>query len=573
MSEVSITSVKSNKRRVASVKGSKPVRKTSKMSRLLKFSIFLCVAIVFIRHPRTVSIATDLLSPADRLLTELDKWGNFTMTTRIRSAISDMFDNGRSELDIPFYMDIITNSTITMRRPVLCIPGYITSGLEVWANLPCAKTRFRDRIWGTANMVKLFITDPGCWVQHMLLIPEYGQSIDGIHSVHWKDPEGIKVKPASGLAAADFLLGDYWVWNPIFEALASAGYDENLMSMMSYDWRLPARDLEVRDKFFTRMKLEIEKLVKLNEQQVFLVTHSFGCKLWFFFLKWIEHHHTVDWVDEHVYGTYNVAPVLLGVPKAYAALLSGDTRDTAQLGAMSTLVDTMLPPRDRSALTSAWGSIVDMLPEGGDAIWPEPLLFLNNVPRTNSEANRLLFQTTSMVPHAHHRLLDPARLRCASDEARLVSCYKDEWTRPLSTPLPAMAKSLVWCTYGVGIPTEVGYYYTAAEESTDNGVYRIATSLSNGTSVVNGVILADGDGSVPTQSLGRVCSNAWAKGSNLNPGDVPVVVRELHHGDSYSLLGRSTSMGGSSVDHVDIMGNRFVIRDILHIALGHPILD
>jgi hypothetical protein len=34
------------------------------------------------------------------------------------------------------------------------------------------------------------------------------------------------------------------------------------------------------------------------------------------------------------------------------------------------------------------------------------------------------------------------------------------------------------------------------------------------------------------------------------------------------MLARSESVGGSSVDHVDIMGNRQVIRDLLYIALG-----
>ena len=236
--------------------------KRTKRSKFLFAGIFLCTAILFVRHPKTASFAAEFLSPAERILSEMDRWGNFTVTSSIRSAINDVFNvsANRVEPELPFYIDIISGSNTTMRRPVVFLPGYITSGLEIWSNLPCAKARFRERIWGTANMVKLFITDSHCWVQHMLMTPIYGQEIDGVKSVHFADPVGIKIKPTSGLASADFVLGDYWVWNPIIEALGYAGYDENLMWMMSYDWRVPARDLEFRDKFFTRMMLEIESM-------------------------------------------------------------------------------------------------------------------------------------------------------------------------------------------------------------------------------------------------------------------------------------------------------------------------
>ena len=235
----------------------KPVPRT-RTSRLLSFSILLLCAIIIMKHPRTASMASDLLTPAERFLSEIDRWGNFTMTSTIRGAINDVLNASgvRSDPEVPFYSDFIgASSNLSVRHPVLFIPGYITSGLEIWANLPCAKAKFRERIWGTASMVKLFITDPSCWVQHMLLVPVYGND-----SVHWADPVGVKIKATSGLASADFLLGDYWVWNPIIEALGRVGYDESRMHMMSYDWRVPIRDLEVRDRFMTRLKLEIESM-------------------------------------------------------------------------------------------------------------------------------------------------------------------------------------------------------------------------------------------------------------------------------------------------------------------------
>lgn len=34
------------------------------------------------------------------------------------------------------------------------------------------------------------------------------------------DPEGIKLRAASGLVAADYIVGDYWVWGRMIENLA-----------------------------------------------------------------------------------------------------------------------------------------------------------------------------------------------------------------------------------------------------------------------------------------------------------------------------------------------------------------
>lgn len=538
--------------------------------------LVLIAAIVFVRHPKSGPIVVDFLSPAERMLSELDRWGNFTLTSAIRGAISDIFNasSTRVERELPFYIDIISDSVnSTIRRPVFFIPGYITSGLEIWANLPCAKAKFRERIWGTANMVKLFITDPKCWISHMLLEPILGTDKNGTRSLHFTDPVGVRIKPAGGLAAADFVIGDYWVWNPIIEALGYAGYDESYMWMMSYDWRLPIRDLEFKDRFFTRMALEIEKLVKLNGNKVLMITHSFGAKVGFYFLNWADRHLDPMWIENHIFASYNVGPVFLGVPKAISALLSGDTRDTAQLGPLSTLFDSVLPSSDRSALTAAWGSIGDMLPFGSHGVWQHAMLYLNGNltnPYSVNETLALLFNTSAMTYHAEHSKTGPHVYRCPTENAPARTCYKGAWLDPTISPLPrTIAKMKVWCAYGTGIPTEVGYHYsTNGEDLRENSAFKIDTSISEKDKVINGVILDDGDGTVPIQSLAYMCVEGWRKGSHLNPHGVDVKVRELRHGESYSVLSRSSSAGGSSVDHVDIMGNRFVIRDILQLALG-----
>jgi len=548
------------------------VQKGKKRRIMIWATLFVIAAIAFTQHPKASSIASDLLTPGDQFLSDLERWRNFTISSHLRSVISDMFNTETSlDSDLPFYSDVISESSSAIKRPVVFIPGYVTSGLEIWSSLPCAKVKFRERIWGTASMIKLFITDSKCWIQHMLLKPIRSTN----KTVHFTDPDGIRIKSATGLNAADYVLGDYWVWNPIIEALGQAGYDETIMSMMSYDWRLSLRDLEVKTKYLSRLMLEIEKLYRINgKERVMLITHSYGVKVWYFFIQWVSHHYSPEWVSTYIATTYNIGPVHLGVPKAISALLSGDTRDTAQLGALSTLVDTLIPPSDRSALTASWGSILDMRPLGGNGIWNETMLYLENegnksIRKFNLDsAIDILFNTSAMEDQAFHHIHSvPGEIRCPSDSNQ-ISCYKDDWVNPLLSPLPAIHNTTIWSAYGVGIPTEIAYHYILNSDITDNSGYRINTTHCDGVGVLNGIVLDDGDGTVPARSLGYVPAIAWAKNSSLNPAGIPSFLRELPHGETYSVLHRASSVGGSSVDHVDIMGNRQVIRDILQLALG-----
>ena len=98
-------------------------------------------------------------------------------------------------------------------------------------------------------MLKMVASSLDCWQQHM--------GLD-----NGTDPEGIKVRPAAGLGAADFLFpgasstvphtvaagfwvmsvgclcSGFWVWGPLIENLALIGYTggDNL-AMAPYDWR------------------------------------------------------------------------------------------------------------------------------------------------------------------------------------------------------------------------------------------------------------------------------------------------------------------------------------------------
>lgn len=140
------------------------------------------------------------------------------------------------------------------------------------------------------------------------------------------DPDGIKLRPAYGLEAADFVIGSYWVWGKIIENLADLGYDSNSMFMASYDWRLSPHLLEERDKYFTKLLSMIELARKTNNHhKVVLASHSFGSTLILYFFQWVSHpeggQKSETWVDENIQAFINVAGPLLGLPKTVCHLL------------------------------------------------------------------------------------------------------------------------------------------------------------------------------------------------------------------------------------------------------------
>lgn len=149
-------------------------------------------------------------------------------------------------------------------NPVILIPGVISTGLELWQGETCASHYFRQRLWGSATMLRSLLLDPKCWLRHIALNHTTGQ-----------DRDGIKLRPASGLEAADFFIGNFWIWARVIENLADIGYDTNSLAMAAYDWRAAPLDLELRDSYFTRLASLVEIMSKSNEDRpVSLVMHS-----------------------------------------------------------------------------------------------------------------------------------------------------------------------------------------------------------------------------------------------------------------------------------------------------------
>ena len=97
-------------------------------------------------------------------------------------------------------------------HPVVIVPGFISSGLELWEGHDCGRHFFRQRMWGTPAMARAYFADRACWMQHMRLDPKTGL-----------DPSGIKLRAVTGLEAVDWFVPGYFVWGKVIESLGDDG--------------------------------------------------------------------------------------------------------------------------------------------------------------------------------------------------------------------------------------------------------------------------------------------------------------------------------------------------------------
>ncbi|KAI9286848.1 Lecithin:cholesterol acyltransferase-domain-containing protein [Umbelopsis sp. AD052] len=340
-------------------------------------------------------------------------------------------------------------------------------------------------------MFKAVLFDKACWTQHLKLDPVTGL-----------DPEGIRLRAAQGLDAADYFVTGYWVWAKIIENLAAIGYDSNMMYLASYDWRLSYHNLEVRDKFFTKLKTQIEMYKQIHGKKTVVMAHSMGSTLFPYFLKWAESPDGgkggKSWTENHIESFANIAGPMIGVPKALAFMLSGETRDTMQFGSFGTyLLEKFFSRRERADLIRTWAGGSSMLPKGGDQVWgnltwapddsvnPEStgvsygamITFAEaakDLNTTSENSNFESFKTSNYTSKSSIELLYQSTSQEFNDQLRLNYSYgittnkkqlakndddHTKWANPLESQLPNAPSMKIYCMYGVGVETERSYYY------------------------------------------------------------------------------------------------------------------
>ena len=472
------------------------------------------------------------------------------------------------------------------------IPGVISTGLESWGTEEKSRQYFRKRLWGSWSMMRALVLDQASWKRHIMLDKWTGL-----------DPPGIKLRAAQGFDAADFFITGYWIWNKILENLATIGYDPTNAFTAAYDWRLSYMNLEVRDKYFTRLKSYIEVSHKTSGKKAVLVSHSMGSQVLFYFFKWVEHADFggggPSWVNTHIEAWINISGCMLGAAKDLPAVLSGEMKDTAQLNAFAVYgLERFLSREERAEIFRAMPGISSMLPKGGAAVWGNLTWAPDDQPAPIQ--NTSFGQFISFKAPTNSTLTPPRNLTMADSFSYLMSHSEDwyskavqdtyshgvahtkaqveknehiprTWLNPLEARLPLAPDLKIYCFYGVGKPTERAYFYKESHNPLNLGInITIDTGYTSASGDVNhGVLFGEGDGTVNLLSAGYVCSKAWKPVSEggirrYNPAGAKVTVYEMpHEPDRFSPRG-----GPNTGDHVDILGRSSLNDLILRVAGG-----
>ncbi|KAF5677230.1 phospholipid:diacylglycerol acyltransferase [Fusarium heterosporum] len=501
--------------------------------------------------------------------------------------VRDMRDLVQGERDLaesyePFSVGTKARSEgLEAYHPMIMIPGVISTGLESWGTANISRAYFRKRLWGSWTMMKALVMDKEVWKKHVMLDKKTGL-----------DPPDVKLRAAQGFDATDFFITGYWIWNKIFENLASIGYDPTNSFTAAYDWRLSYPNLEVRDRYFTRLKSYIEVALAVENRKVVLASHSMGSQVLFYFFHWVQSEKGgrggQDWVEQHVEAWINISGCMLGAVKDLTAVLSGEMRDTAQLNPFAIYgLEKFLSKEERAEIFRGMPGISSMLPIGGNAVWGNLTWAPDDLPGQNRSYGSVLnFRVGSnwTTPDRNFTVEEGISylLNTSEDwyqdqikgsfsrgvahtiaEVEANEMDPKKWINPLETRLPLAPSLKIYCFYGVGKPTERGYYYRSPDQPlTTNLNITMDTGFTEGD-VDHGVIMGEGDGTVNLISTGYMCNHGWNM-RRYNPAGVKVTVVEMPHEPE-----RFNPRGGPrTADHVDILGRYNLNELLLKVAGG-----
>ncbi|RKP26338.1 Lecithin:cholesterol/phospholipid:diacylglycerol acyltransferase [Syncephalis pseudoplumigaleata] len=505
------------------------------------------------------------------------------------------------------------------KHPIVLIPGIISTGLESWSTSKCSGKYFRHRMWGTITMFRAVLLDKDCWTEHMRLDPETG--LDPPH-IKLRAAQGLD-------AADYFIAGYWVWGKIIENLAAIgydnnnmhlAAYDwrlafANLEKRDQYFSKLKST-IELAHKLDNQKAVLVAHSMGANVIMYFLkwVESPLGGN------------GGPTWVNDHIHTFVNLAGPLLGLPKTVASVLSGEMRDTVQpLGEY--VLERFYSKAERAALFRTWGGLSSMLPRGGDLLWGDldsgapddrpdnpvsysTMLYFHPEKDRHSleeEAEQGAYNASLNTPdgprpfrnmtveaalellhatagHSYNRMIKKYYSYGLAPTAEVLAANARQhqtWSNPLETTLPNAPDMQVYCLYGYGKETERGYAYTrtpsmnneAHSNSNDNSTSAappppvcIDSSYSREAyGIDNGVLVGEGDGTVPLISLGYMCADGW-RIPRYNPAGIRVYTREFPH--QPTSIVRDLRGGANSADHVDILGNAALTATILRIAAG-----
>ena len=243
----------------------------------------------------------------------------------------------------------------TTRLPVLIIPGFMSSGLQVsesslrpdwkgarlWINL--VSLGFQSVHFGGDSVrqqhtaksqdagndddddggekQQQHVAYKSAWLTHMSLQSDLCSEIPGV-----------KVRAIPSLEGVDYLtpgaLTNHvsYVFGPVIQALTErGGYTAHVnVEAAPYDWRLAPKTMQERDAYFSNTAKTVEELYdRNNKTPVVLVCHSLGCKVGHYFLDYCRVHKGQGWVDKYIHTYMPVGGPHLGAPRATRSIISG----------------------------------------------------------------------------------------------------------------------------------------------------------------------------------------------------------------------------------------------------------
>ncbi|KAI0820956.1 LACT-domain-containing protein [Irpex lacteus] len=503
--------------------------------------------------------------------------------------------------------EAIAERGLSAKHPVILVPGIISTGLESWSTSPDFRPFFRQKMWGGFSMLSQVTFNRDRWISAIMLDPLTGL-----------DPPHAKVRAAEGIDAASMFMRGYWLWQKVVENLAVVGYDStNNLGMASYDWRLSFGNLEVRDGYFSRLKGVIEGF---NFKWVESPEHGNGGS------DWVEKHvealitiagtHLAKAMSAFLSGEMKDT-VQMNPAGAYVLERFFSRKERRKLfhswaGSASMWIkggdavwgNETFAPDDPSNADHTHGSLIAFRDTSSN---PEtnanaeehhhPVTQTHDLPlnMTASTASSWILERTPT--HFQRMVASNYSFGIERDEEKLRwngVWDPRTWSNPLEVQLPNAPSTKLVCAYGVGKDTERSYWYTRGAYEFDD-VQPDAhdpscdPSSSNTTDctplnmplsrrifidseytdpgvrpkITNGVKMGEGDGTVSLLSLGAMCVEGW-KRRRWNPAGMKVVTVELPH-EPVATIPRG---GGTTGDHVDVLGNTALNELILKVATG-----
>ncbi|KAL6217585.1 hypothetical protein ACLB2K_010802 [Fragaria x ananassa] len=436
----------------------------------------------------------------------------------------------------------------------IIIPGLASTQLRAWSILDCPYSPLDfnplDLVW--LDTTKL-LSAVNCWLKCMLLDPH-----------NQTDHPDCKSRPDSGLSAITELDPGYItgplssVWKEWVKWCIEFGIEANAIIAVPYDWRLSPSMLEERDLYFHKLKLTFETALKLRGGPSVVFAHSLGNHVFRYFLEWLKLEiapkHYVKWLDDHIHAYFAVGAPLLGATETVKGTLSGLTfglpisEGTARLMVNSFASTLWMLPFSQycKGENKYWNHF-----SGGDerghqtyhcenrefqlnfSGWPTNIVNIeipatrgyeaypsvNDMTTTNFSSvecglpTQLSFSAREIADGTLFKAIedyDPDMKRILY---QLKKLYLDD---PVLNPLSPWERpplKNIFCIYGTGLKTEVGYYFApSGKPYPDNWIitdviYEIEGSLfsRSGNLVEGNPGAASGDETVPYHSL------SWCK--------------------------------------------------------------